>query len=153
MTTERSEIEAACRVLMFRVGDKRFGIPLSLVVEVLEVEESPIAVPGAPDWVRGVINHHGKVVTVIGMGKVFGWIEEPASRQVILLDVSGERIGAAVDRIESLEDVPLDTASQDNGSPARRCWYRGELLEIIDADMLTAVIDRKLVARHAGTGK
>jgi purine-binding chemotaxis protein CheW len=55
----------------FRIGRETFGVPISLVHEIVRVPEIT-AVPEAPDFVEGVINLRGKIVSIVDLRKRFG---------------------------------------------------------------------------------
>ena len=55
----------------YRLGDETYGINVMQVQEVLRYTEIA-PVPGAPDYVLGIINLRGNVVTVIDTRSRFG---------------------------------------------------------------------------------
>ncbi len=55
----------------YRLGDETYGINVMQVQEVLRYTEIA-PVPGAPDYVLGIINLRGNVVTVIDTRARFG---------------------------------------------------------------------------------
>jgi len=136
------------RTLIVRIGDERFGLPLELVKEVLELAAVPVSVPGAPGWMLGIINHHGHVVPVVKMSflaKVSG-ADNP--KHVILAITNQELIGLAVDQIESLDVVKQEGVSDCEQTGHSRAWYRGSLLEQYDSAALDMTI-KQLLAQHA----
>ena len=58
-------------VVGFRIGAETFGVPIGLVHEIVRVPEIT-AVPDSPDYVEGVINLRGKIVSVLDLRKRFG---------------------------------------------------------------------------------
>ena len=54
----------------FRLGTDGFGIPLSQVKEIAQVDKI-IGVPMAPGAVRGLVRLHGQVVTLIDVATIF----------------------------------------------------------------------------------
>jgi purine-binding chemotaxis protein CheW len=65
-------------------GD-RYALDVSSVLQVIE-PESVTPVPLAPDVVLGIINHHGRIVTVVDSGKLLdiGGRAAPGGQVVIL---------------------------------------------------------------------
>ena len=65
LTTETSQY------ITFKLGDEFFAINVAQVREVLEL---PLItkVPGAPDYMRGVINVRGKATPVVDLRRKFG---------------------------------------------------------------------------------
>ena len=47
------------QVVGFRIGAETFGVPISIVREIVRVP-AITAVPNAPDYIEGVINLRGK---------------------------------------------------------------------------------------------
>jgi len=58
-------------VVGFRIGAETFAVPIALVHEIVRVPEIT-SVPDSPDYVEGVINLRGKIVSVIDLRKRFG---------------------------------------------------------------------------------
>ena len=59
-TRERHLLE----LLIFELGDQRFGLPVSDVWEIIRAV-LPVALPGAPAGIEGMINLRGNVVPVL----------------------------------------------------------------------------------------
>jgi purine-binding chemotaxis protein CheW len=76
------------------------------VQEVLRVAEIA-PVPGAPDYVLGIINLRGNVVTVIDMRNRFGLMskdKDDASR-VVIIETDGQIIGILVDSVAEVVEL------------------------------------------------
>ena len=58
-------------IVGFQVGRETYGVPISALHEIVRVPEIT-AVPDAPDYIEGVINLRGKIVSVIDLRKRFG---------------------------------------------------------------------------------
>jgi chemotaxis signal transduction protein len=129
------------RTLVFRVGSERFGLPLIMVVEVFELASPLMPVPGSPDWVAGVINHHGQVVPVLRMSKFLEVASPDEGEQIVLVELTGESLGLAVDQIEALEEVRAEGPARQG---RKRSWHRGALMELIDTDYIRGSIQRRL---------
>jgi purine-binding chemotaxis protein CheW len=143
---EESYGGGSTRTLVFRVGGEQFGLPLVSVVEVFESPARPTPVPGAPEWVAGVINHHGQVVPVIHLHAFLMVASAPGpersgSGQVILADLPEGRFGFVVDQIESIEEIRTEGAEFQG---KKRSWHRGNLLELVEPKRLMGDINRRL---------
>ncbi|MGB6979711.1 MAG: chemotaxis protein CheW, partial [Candidatus Acidiferrales bacterium] len=64
-------MEKDLQIVGFRVGRETFGLPISLVREIVRVPEIT-AVPNAPDYIEGVINLRGRIIPVVDLRKRFG---------------------------------------------------------------------------------
>lgn len=129
----------------FRLDNETYGINVMQVQEVLRVTEIA-PVPGAPDYVLGIINLRGNVVTVIDTRKRFGLLpKEPddstriviieADRQVvgILVDAVAEVVDLRASEMESAPHVGNDESSKYIQGVASR---GGELLILVDLNKL-----------------
>jgi len=138
---DQSREEDRERTLVFRVGAERYGLPLVMVVEVFELASPLMPVPGAPEWIGGVINHHGQVVPVLRMSAFLEVGSTEVAEQIVLVELSGESLGLAVDQIEALEEVRAEEPARKG---RRRSWHRGALMELIDTDFIQGSIQRRL---------
>ena len=93
--------------LTFRLADEIFAVDVQQVHEVLDFR-SATRIPGAPDFMRGIINLRGKVVPVVDMRLRFGMTatDEQLSTCVIVMEVGrgGSRtvIGALADAVKEV---------------------------------------------------
>jgi chemotaxis signal transduction protein len=82
-----------------------FALDVAQVAQVLEASV-PTLVPLAPDVVRGIINHHGRIVTAVDPAMLLGLPRQAASvGQVILLRREGSRkanLGLVVGRVREI---------------------------------------------------
>ena len=91
----------------FRLGEEIYGIDVLQVQEVLRITEiSPV--PGAPDFVLGIINLRGNVVTVIDARNRFGLPpkETDDASRIIVVDAFDKVIGLLVDNVSEVAYVP-----------------------------------------------
>lgn len=91
----------------FRLGDEVYGIDVLQVQEVLRLTEiSPV--PGAPDYVLGIINLRGNVVTVVDGRNRFGLPPKEAddASRIIVVDAFDKVIGLLVDNVSEVAYVP-----------------------------------------------
>src|SRR5689334_24089797 len=82
----------------FRIGKETFGVPIDLVHEIVRVPEIT-AVPDAPEYVEGVINLRGKIVSVIDLRKRFGEkrIERNRKNRILVAEIEKKMVGLIVD--------------------------------------------------------
>jgi purine-binding chemotaxis protein CheW len=91
----------------FRLGEEIYGIDVLQVQEVLRITEiSPV--PGAPNYVLGIINLRGNVVTVIDARNRFGLApkETDDASRIIVVDAFDKVIGLLVDNVSEVAYVP-----------------------------------------------
>jgi purine-binding chemotaxis protein CheW len=85
------------QVVGFRIGRETFGVPISLVREIVRVPEIT-SVPNAPDYIEGVINLRGRIIPVVDLRKRFREkVGEPNKKnRVVVAEVEGRLIGLLV---------------------------------------------------------
>lgn len=95
------------QIVGFRVGRETFGVPISLVHEIVRVPEIT-AVPEAPDYVEGVINLRGKIISVLDLRKRFGEreITESKKNRILVVEVDGKMVGLIVDAASEVLKLP-----------------------------------------------
>jgi purine-binding chemotaxis protein CheW len=93
------------QLLLFRLADHIGGIELEIVREILPPPPAT-RLPGAPRYVRGLINVRGTVITVIDL--VARLYDRPARPDgpVMLIEHQNRVIGVAVDEVIEVQPVP-----------------------------------------------
>ncbi|MBD3669940.1 MAG: purine-binding chemotaxis protein CheW [Gammaproteobacteria bacterium] len=87
----------------FFLADEKYGVPVAQVREVLRYSEIT-PVPGAPDYVIGIINLRGNVVTVLDTRKRFALpqVEVDDSTRVVIIEVEDQVVGILVDQVSEV---------------------------------------------------
>src|SRR5689334_23103108 len=90
-------------VLVFEVMGHRYGVPTSVVREVLRAVQ-PARLPGAPAVVMGVINVRGQLAALVDLRARFGLPPAPlaASDVFVLCEPAGRLVAFRADRTEGL---------------------------------------------------
>jgi len=107
--TQLAQQESADPLLQwvtFRMDSETYGINVMQVQEVLRVSEIA-PVPGAPNYVLGIVNLRGNVVTVIDTRNRFGLpsIDMDDSTRIVIIEVEGKVIGILVDSVAEVLDL------------------------------------------------
>ena len=97
----------------FRLQEETYGINVMQVQEVLRYTEIA-PVPGSPDYVLGIINLRGNVVTVIDTRARFGLppAEVSDNTRIVIIEAEKQVIGILVDSVA--EVVYLKQSEIDN---------------------------------------
>ncbi len=92
----------------FKLDEEIYGINVMQVQEVLRLTEIA-PVPGAPDYVMGIVNLRGNVVTVIDTRKRFGLLQkEPDdATRIVIVEVDSQVIGILVDSVADVVNLSL----------------------------------------------
>ena len=90
----------------FKLDEEIYGINVMQVQEVLRLTEIA-PVPGAPDYVMGIVNLRGNVVTVIDTRKRFGLFQKEAddSTRIVIIEVDNQVIGILVDSVAEVVNI------------------------------------------------
>ena len=91
----------------FRIGKETFGVQISLVHEIVRVPEIT-AVPDAPEYIEGVINLRGKIVSIVDLRKRFGEreIKGHKKNRILVVEVDGKMVGLIVDAASEVLKLP-----------------------------------------------
>lgn len=100
----------------FRLEDETYGINVMQIREVLRYSEIA-PVPGAPDYVLGIINLRGNVVTVIDTRSRFGLMSGEISdnTRIVIIEADKQVIGILVD---SVAEVVYLRSSEIDSTPS-----------------------------------
>jgi purine-binding chemotaxis protein CheW len=131
----------------FRLDDETYGINVMQIQEVLRYGEIA-PVPGSPDYVLGIINLRGNVVTVIDTRRRFGLNDADitdASR-IVVMESADQVMGILVDSVAEvvyLKSSEIEAAPNVGSEESARfiqgvCNKNGELIILVEFDkMLT----------------
>ena len=94
-------------IVGFRVGRETYGVPISALHEIVRVPDIT-AVPDAPEYMEGVINLRGKIVSVIDLRKRFGQPAPEFHRQnrILVVEYKGRLSGMIVDDASEVLKIP-----------------------------------------------
>ncbi|HZR65548.1 MAG TPA: chemotaxis protein CheW [Terriglobales bacterium] len=133
-------------IVGFQVGRETYGVPITSLHEIVRVPEIT-AVPDAPEFMEGVINLRGKIVSVLDLRKRLGEKKiAPAGKRnrILVVEHHGRLSGLIVDAASEVLKIP---ASDVEPSPAAlqegglNCVtglgkYKGRLIVLLDMTRL-----------------
>jgi len=130
------------RVLVFRVGNERFGIPLSDVHEVLDAQ--PIQrVPDATNAVLGVTSIRGALTMVYDVRSLLS-VDGGAHGALLVFDRGDRRVALAIDDVfdatlvEAREILPVPRRAAADGLLTGMLRRGSELIAMLDTTALIA---------------
>ena len=155
-------------IVGFRVGRETYGVPITALHEIVRVPEITV-VPDAPDYLEGVINLRGKIVSVVDLRKRFGKPSAGIDRRsrILVVEHRGRLAGMIVD---SASEVLKISESDIEAAPAMMqeggldCVtglgkYQGRLIILLDISKVLAgrelgneVSAEKLAEKPAAAG-
>lgn len=143
-----SDVDANDEILQwvtFRLEEETYGINVMQVQEVLRYSEIA-PVPGAPDYVLGIINLRGNVVTVIDTRTRFGLStsEVTDNTRVVIIEADKQVVGILVDSVAEvvyLKKSDIDSAPNVGTEESAKFIQgvsnrEGELLILVDLNKL-----------------
>ena len=103
-------------IVGFQVGRETYGVPIAALHEIVRVTEIT-TVPDAPDYIEGVINLRGKIVTVIDLRKRFGEKQVAMTRKnrIIVVETHGRLMGLIVDSASDVLKIPAEDVEAPPG--------------------------------------
>ena len=104
------------QVVVFDLSGETYALDILHVHEIIRIQ--PVTpVPGAPEYIEGLINLRGRVVPVVDLRKRFGLrTREIGDRsRIIVVQVSDDIVGVVVDAVSE-----VITVSPDLVEPAAR---------------------------------
>ena len=101
-------MERELHIVGFQIGRETYGVPIKSLHEIVRVPEIT-AVPDAPDYMEGVMNLRGKIVSVIDLRKRFGVAKISSNRRnrILVLEHNGRLSGLIVDAASEVLKIPV----------------------------------------------
>lgn len=151
------EIQAAVgeKFIVFYMDDKLYGVSAAQVVEVIQpLIATPL--PKVPEWLSGIINLRGKIISVVNLPKLWGnqtAFSAPKSKLILLRSGNGETsVAFAVDRLSEVVNFPKEKIHPTNSTDAPylrgKIDYKSADLLILDADKVYSYICFCLETAH-----
>jgi len=142
-------------IVGFQVGRETYGVPITSLQEIVRVPEIT-AVPDAPDYLEGVINLRGRIVSVVDLRKRFGQASAGLDRRsrILVVEHRGRPAGMIVDSASEVLKIP---ESEIEAAPAMMqeggldCVtglgkYQGRLIILLDVGKVLAAGDLRPAA-------
>ena len=94
-------------IVGFRVGRETYGVPITSLREIVRVPEIT-TVPDAPDYLEGVINLRGRIISVVDLRKRFGQPAAAIERhsRILIVEHRGRLAGMIVDSASEVLKIP-----------------------------------------------
>ena len=134
-STEQEDIEEEqVRLLTVLMGNERYGIDVDLVSEIQPIEHIS-EVPCCPDFVVGVINIRGEIISVMDLKMIFkielkGIADTP---KVVVVKSSDMKFGILVDEILEIIDLPISEIQRPLAtlSGIQQDYIRGQTKDLL----------------------
>ncbi len=135
------------QVIVFSLNEKLFAIPTNKVSEI--TKSMPlIKVPNAPDWVEGLINLRGNVVTLINLSKILFIEDKLCYNSIIILNYEDDLLGLLVDEVEQVLNINEEQIQvlkkEDNQNIMGIVDINNKIIDVIDIEKLVEQIENKI---------
>lgn len=101
-------IDEGRRLVVFSLGGEEYGVPITLVQEIIR-HTPPRSIPGSAPDVEGVINLRGRIIPVVDLRSRFGvGGERPAEAKVVIVALDDLTVGVVVDEVREVLTLPAD---------------------------------------------
>lgn len=123
----KSNKKVMLELATFYVSDALCGIDI-LRIQEINKHTTVTTVPQAADYVQGVLNLRGRIVTIIDLGIKLGLspIKKSKDNRNIIVDFQDEQVGLLVDRIS---DVLVAESEKIEPAPANIGGMQGKYFE------------------------
>lgn len=105
-----SESETSrCKYLVFSLMNENYGVPLSFVKEVIGLI-GITQIPDAPDYVVGLINLRGKIISVIDLRAKLKMTKESYQEKktaIVITEIGDQTIGTIVDDVKEVANFEM----------------------------------------------
>jgi purine-binding chemotaxis protein CheW len=128
-------------IVGFQVGRETYGVSITTLHEIVRVPEIT-AVPDAPDYMEGVINLRGKIVSVIDLRKRLGEAQVAPNRRnrILVVEHNARLSGLIVDSASEVLKIPsedVEPAPHEFQEGGLNCVtglakYKGRLIVLLD---------------------
>ncbi len=98
--------EQMVRLITFNLNNETYGIEVSQVREILRINQI-FPVPGAPDYVLGITNIRGNVITILDARIRFNLpkVEYTDNARMIVVESGNDTVAVVVDSVSDVIDV------------------------------------------------
>jgi purine-binding chemotaxis protein CheW len=101
------------QIVNFTVDNVNYGVPVEQVREVRDMQ-SVTRVPGAPEYVKGVTNLRGQIITVIDLRKRLGLSEgSGVGEKIMIIDLEKSAVGVVVDSVTEVSTIKAKDIQRD----------------------------------------
>jgi chemotaxis signal transduction protein len=137
------------RFLLFGVAGRLCACDLEAVREIVPARAAT-RLPGAPEWVRGLINLRGTLVTVVDLAVRFGAAEGASgSKSIIVAEAAGKSFGIGVDEVRDVQSVAEGALEEVDAQRAAGGIVRGLAHVGISGAETALVVDVGEIVRQA----
>jgi purine-binding chemotaxis protein CheW len=129
------------QVLIFKLSEELFALRTERVQSINEAM-NVTKVPGAPEYIKGLVNLRGNVLTLLDINLLLDvpHIDE-IQENIIILDMENETVGVTVDQVVEVIDIAEHTLGESPVEQHREyiegiLKFEDSIVTLIDMDIL-----------------
>ena len=105
-------------IISFIIENKKYAMPINYIERVIRAV-AITSVPESPENMLGIFNLHGATVPVYNIRRRLGHPEKAISTSdyFIVLEQHGHLLAIQVDRVDDVQDIPVQEADINETSP------------------------------------
>ena len=93
------------QIVIFNVNDEQFAIEANQVEGINEILNIT-KVPKAPEYILGLINLRGNIITILDIHKLLNMPQyNSAENNIVIVNVKDEVIGIVVDQVDEVVEI------------------------------------------------
>lgn len=128
------------KVLVFKISEEKFALDIKYINNITERMDF-IPVPNSPDYIKGLINLRGSIITILKISALFN-IEEKEFNNIIVFSIDDESVGLPVDEVLEVVDID-ESIIQILERDSKKDYISG--IVKLDSDLITLINPDKLV--------
>jgi purine-binding chemotaxis protein CheW len=143
------------QMVTFKLDEEEYASSITDLREIIKIPEI-VPIPGAPDFINGILNLRGQIVVVVDLEKRFHLKRERTfeSQHIIIAEVEENTFGVIVDEVTGVLRVPISnikSTPQLVASKIHAEYLRGVVvLEEVSSPETT---DTEVIKEDINTGK
>ena len=104
---EKKGVKDEVQMVVFMIRDEEFGVEISQVKEILKLV-SITRMPRSPQFIEGVINLRGQIITVVDLAKRFSLETQGQTEnsRIMVVEVGESTVGMIVDSVSEVIRLP-----------------------------------------------
>jgi purine-binding chemotaxis protein CheW len=139
------------QVLIFKLGDETYGLPIAAVDEVIRVPAEITRLPNAPDFVTGIVNLRGKAVALIDQRVRFQFDKSglDTKARAIIVTIGTLQAGFIVDGVSEVVSIPQTAVSAAPDLAAEETEVFNRVAYLEDGGRMILLVDPKALLSRA----
>ena len=103
------------KYIIFRIENSKFGVSVDQISQINKFEKV-FKLPNAPDYVLGVINLRGKIISLIHLGKKLGLnstLNSVSKYNVLFVDFGYETVGMLIGKVDTIKTILTESITDE----------------------------------------